>query len=118
MSPSSPYFLTLTDRPRPYPLPVLSLARLTHILSQTLPLLLERQHLESLDKAAPASAAAQITRNLASVRAGVLTMEQHEPGFADTALAWSSTSVCAPCSARTTTASKGACPLSCMTAAR
>ncbi|EJD37666.1 hypothetical protein AURDEDRAFT_116745 [Auricularia subglabra TFB-10046 SS5] len=53
-----------------------ALARLTHISTQTLTLLLERQRLEALGQAPPPSTTSQITRNLGQLRAGVLEMEQ------------------------------------------
>ncbi|KZV98065.1 hypothetical protein EXIGLDRAFT_641802 [Exidia glandulosa HHB12029] len=52
-----------------------TLARLTHISTQTLTLLLERQRLEALGQSAPASTTSQIQRNLGAIRAGVLDME-------------------------------------------
>ena len=52
-----------------------SLAKLTSLSTQTLSLLLERQRLRSLNQPAPAASAAQITRNLVQLRAGILALE-------------------------------------------
>ena len=54
-----------------------SLARLTHLSTQTLTLLVERQRLETLGQAPPATNTSQVVRNLEAMRNGIMQLEQN-----------------------------------------
>ena len=56
------------------------LARLTHLGTQTLTILAERQRLEALGRTPPATSTNQAVRNLANLRAGILSLEQANDG--------------------------------------
>lgn len=56
----------------------MNLAKLTSLSTTTLSLLLERQRLQTMTQAAPASSTQQIVRNLEQLRTGILALEESE----------------------------------------